>query len=111
VASERELIWRGYNSDGVECHIAREQWESHVAKRPEIEGALDSVIQAMVRPERVEPDKHRMPDEPGRRFRMLTASGVGRWEGYELRVSVKYVRQATGEWIKFYQSCWYERAR
>ncbi len=49
MASGRELIWQGYNSDG--------------------------------------------------------------WGGYQLRVSVKYVRQATGEWIKFYQSCWYERAR
>ncbi len=82
MASEREWIWQGYNSDGVECRIARDQWEGHVAKRPEIEEALDLVTQAMVNPERVEPDKHRMPDEPGRRFRLLTASGVGRWEGY-----------------------------
>lgn len=107
--SEREWIWQGRDKEGIECRIAGEQWESHVAKRPEIEDALDLTIQAMIDPETVEPDKHRSPDEPRRHFRLLTVSGVGRWEGYHLKVSVKYVRQTTGEWIMFYQSCWYER--
>jgi len=106
----REIIWRGYNGDDVECQIAAEQWESHVAKRPEIADALELVIQAMVEPEGTEPDKNR-PDEPKRRFKLLTVSGLGEWEDYQLKVSVKYVRQITGDWIKFYQSCWYERKR
>ena len=117
----REIIWRGYNSDNVECQIALEQWENHVAKRPEIANALELVIQAMLNSEGIEPDKNR-PDEPMRCFKLLTVSGFGEWEGYQLKVSVKYVRfahrrlrltvrQVTGDWIKFYQSCWYERKR
>ncbi len=107
---KREIIWRGYNSDNVECQIAAEQWENHVAKRPEIADALELVIHAMLNPERIEPDRNR-PDEPMRCFRLLTVNGFGEWEGYWLKVSVKYVRQVTGDWIKFYQSCWYERKR
>ena len=107
---EREIIWRGYNSDNVECQIAKEQWERHVVKRPEIANALELVIQAMLNPEGIEPDKNR-PDEPTRHFRLLTVNGCGEWEGYQLKVSVKYVRQVTSKWIKFYQSCWYERKR
>jgi hypothetical protein len=50
-----------------------------------------------------EPD-HNRPDEANRRFRILTVAGAGEWQGYVLRVSVKYARQSTGEWIKFYQN-------
>ena len=105
---QRELVWRGYNGDYIECQIAKEQWRSHVAKMPEIANAIELVIQAMLNPEKIELDKNR-PDEPTRHFRLLTVSGLGEWEGYQLKVSVKYVRQITGDWIKFYQSCWYER--
>lgn len=110
MAPGRDLIWSGYDEDGVRCCIGRDQWMGHVAKRPEIEYALDLTIQAMVSPEAAEPDPAR-PDEPNRRFRLLNISATGLWEGYSLRVSVKQVRQETGEWVKFYQSCWYERAR
>ena len=71
---EREIIWRGYNSDNVECQIAKEQWERHVAKRPEIANVLELVIQAMLNPEGIELDKNR-PYETMRRFRLLTVSG------------------------------------
>lgn len=110
MALDRNMIWSGYDENGIRCCVARSQWMGHVAKRPEIEDALELTIQAMVSPEAVEPDPAR-PDEPNRRFRLLAVSGTGSWEGYNLRVSVKYVRQETEEWVKFYQSCWYERAQ
>ena len=105
----REWIWRGFDGEGIECRIAKDQWERHVAKRPEIAESLSLTIQAMRAPEMVELDKHR-PDEPRRRFRILSVRASGDWAGYQLRVSVKYVRQ-NDEWVKFYQSCWYERSK
>ena len=105
---EHEWIKRGIQLDGTSFHIARDQWESHMAKRPEIAHALDLTVQAMREAIHSEPDRNR-PDDPNRRFRILTIAGIGHWQGYFLRVSVKYARQSTGEWIKFYQSCWYER--
>lgn len=106
--AEREWIKRGMQLDGTLFHIAHDQWESHMAKRPEITHALDLTVQAMRDAINSEPDRNR-PDEPNRRFRILTIAGIGQWQGYFLRVSVKYARQSTGEWIKFYQSCWCER--
>jgi len=105
-----EWIWQGNQPDGTAFCIAREQWELHVAKRPEIADALELTVTAMSQPQLAEPDPHR-PDEEGRRFRLLSIAAKGEWHGYRLRVSIKYVRQSSGEWIKFYQSCWYERAR
>jgi hypothetical protein len=106
--AEREWIKHGIQQDGTPFRIARDQWESHTTKRPEITRTLDLTVQAMQEAINSEPDRNR-PDEPDRRFRVLTIGGIGQWQAYRLRVSVKYVRQATGEWIKFYQSCWYER--
>jgi len=110
MAPDRDMIWSGQQQDGGRGCVAGTQWIGHVARRPEIQGALDLTIQPMVSPETVEPDPAR-PDEPNRRFRLLAVSGTGAWQGYNLRVSVKYVRQAAEEWVKFYQSCWYERVR
>jgi len=108
--AEHEWIKHGIQADGTPFRIDRNQWESHIAKRPEIAIALDLTVQAMQDTINSEPDRNR-PDEPNRRFRILTVAGSGEWQGYLLRVSVKYVRQSTGEWIKFYQSCWFERGR
>jgi hypothetical protein len=105
---EREWIKRGIQLDGTLFRIARDQWEGHTAKRPEITHALDLTVQGMREAINSEPDRNQR-DEPDRRFRVLTIEGIGQWQGYLLRVSVKYTRQTTGEWIKFYQSCWYER--
>ena len=108
---QRELIWQGVNNEGVTCCIARDhQWERHVAKRPEIADALELTVRAMVAPETVEPDKKHPVDEPRRKFRVLFVKAEGKRKGYRLRVSVKYVRQPSGEWVKFYQSCWFVRA-
>lgn len=104
----REWIRQGTQASGTPFRIARDQWESHVAKRPEIVDALDLTVQAMHGVMNPEPDRNH-PDEPRRRFRILMVAGAGKWQGYLLRVSVKYVQQPTGEWVKFYQSCWYER--
>jgi hypothetical protein len=101
-------IRRGIQLDGTPFRIARDQWENHTAKRPEITHTLELTGKAMREAIHSEPDYNR-PDEANRRFRILTVAGAGEWQGYVLRVSVKYVREATGEWIKFYQSCWYER--
>lgn len=105
---EREWIRQGTQADGTLFRITRDQWESHTVKRPEIADALDLTVQAMREVLSPEPDRNRS-DEPRRRFRILSVAGTGKWQGYLLRVSVKYVQQSTGGWIKFYQSCWYER--
>lgn len=101
---------QGNQPDGTGFCIARKQWERHVAKRPEIVDALELTVAAMNQPEFAEPDPHR-PDEEERRFRLLSIAATGQWQGYYLKVSVKYVQQPSGEWVKFYQSCWYERRR
>lgn len=108
---DREILWYGFDESGIECQIARQQWENHVAKRPEIEDALSFTGETMLRPDRVEPDKNRSPDEESRYFRILSKAGMGRWGGYRLKVSVKYIKQEEGRWVKFYQSCWYEREK
>lgn len=108
---DREILWRGFDEEGIECQIARQQWGSHVAKRPEIEDTLALTRETMLRPDRVEPDKNRSPDEEGRYFKILSRTGTGRWGGYRLKVSAKYVKQEDDKWIKFYQSCWYEREK
>ena len=105
-----EWIRQGTQPDGTAFYIAREQWERHVARRPEIGDALELTAAAMSQSELAEPDPHR-PDEERRQFRLLTLGAGREWRGYRLRVSVKYVQQPSGEWVKFYQSCWYERAR
>ena len=107
---QTDLLWHGTDQEGIESFIAQDQWNNHVAKRTEIADALDLVIRAIVNPERVEPDKNR-PDEASRYFRLLIVSAGDIRAGYELRVSVKYVQQATGHWSKFYQSCWFERIK
>ncbi|RKY62337.1 MAG: hypothetical protein DRP95_01710 [Candidatus Latescibacterota bacterium] len=107
---EREWISQGTQKDGTLFRIARDQWERHVSKRPEIADALALTNRARWEASNSEPDSGR-PDEPRRKFRLLSIPGSGRWQGYVLRVSVKYVKQPDGEWIKFYQSCWYERRR
>jgi len=111
VTDDRDILWRGQDTDGVECCISRRQWEVHVAKRPEIEDAFELTTRALIAAEFVELDKHRPVDEIGRRFRLLRISGQDQWARYFLVVSVKYVLQSDNQWIKFYQSCWYERKR
>lgn len=108
--TDQGWIREGSQPDGTRFRIARDQWEKHRAKRPEIADGLSLVAWAMKQPKTAEPDRHR-PDEERRGFRLFTVAGRGKWRGYILRVSVKYVQQPSGEWIKFYQSCWYERAR
>jgi hypothetical protein len=110
MSNEPDYIWQGRDREGIDSRIAREQWESHVAKRKEIEPALDLTIRTMIAPETVEPDRQR-PDEAKRYFRLLTASADELRPGYRLKVSVKYVLQTLGEWVKFFQSCWFERKR
>lgn len=109
MSATRQWLWSGFDSEGIEGRIAQAQWDSHVANRPEIEGALALTIQAPRAPEVVELDRSRTRDEPRHWFRLVSVSGEGQWEGYWLRVSVKWVLQPSGKWIKFYQSCWYER--
>jgi hypothetical protein len=109
VAENLDVLWNGQDSDGVECQISRRQWQVHVAKRPEIEDALELTKAAMTAAESVESDKHRAADEEQRYFRILRISGLNQWSRHFLIVSVKYVRQSGDKWIKFYQSCWYER--
>lgn len=111
MAENPDVIWSGQDNDGVECQVSRPQWQEHVAKRPEIEDAFELTKAAMAAADSVEPDRHRPADEAGRYFRLLRVSGQGRWSRHSLVVSVKYVRQGDGKWIKFYQSCWYERKR
>lgn len=111
VAENSDVLWSGQDIDGVECQMSRRQWQEHIAKRPEIEDALELTQVAMRAAESVEPDRHRPRDEAGRYFRMLRISGQGRWSRHFLVVSVKYVQQGDGKWIKFYQSCWYERKK
>jgi hypothetical protein len=111
VAENPDVLWNGQDSDGVECQISRRQWQEHVAKRPEIEDALELAKTAMTAAGSVELDRHRLVDEERRYFRLLRVSGQGQWSRHCLVVSVKYVRQSDGRWIKFYQSCWYERKK
>ena len=107
---QTDLLWHGTDREGIESFIARDQWNKHVVKRAEIADAVDLVIRAMTGPERVEPDKNRR-DEASRYFRLLIVSAGDLRPGYNLRVSVKYVEQTAGLWLKFYQSCWFERAK
>ena len=111
VAENQDVLWSGQDTDGVKCQISRHQWQEHVAKRPEIEDALELTKAAMTAAESVEPDRPRPADEERRYFRILGISGQGRWSRHFLVVSVKYVQQSDGKWIKFYQSCWYERKK
>ncbi len=104
------FLWQGVDQEGIESFISRDQWNMHLAKRIEIADAFDLTVRAMTQPESVEPDKQRA-DEPSRYFRLLTVSATDRRPGYRLRVSVKFVRQPSGDWFKFYQSCWFERAK
>ena len=106
-----DVLWSGLDREGVECQISRRQWQEHVAKRPEIEDALELTKAAMTAADSVEPDKHRAADEEQRYFRILRTSGQGRWSCHFLVVSVKCVQQSDGKWIKFYQSCWFERVK
>ena len=106
-----DVLWSGSDSDRVECQISRRQWQEHVVKRPEIEAALELTKIAMTAAESVEPDRNRPADEERRYFRLLHISGQGQWDRHLLVVSVKYVRQNDDRWIKFYQSCWYERKK
>lgn len=107
---ERIWLWRGRDYEGIECRIAADQWKKHVAKRPEIADALELTKRAMENPAKEEHDPNR-PDEAERCFRLLSFLGEGRWERHWLRVSVKLMRQSDGCWVKFYQSCCYERMR
>jgi len=109
VAENPDVLWNGWDTDGVECQISRRQWQEHVAKRPEIEGALELTKAAMTAADSVELDRQRPGDEEQRYFRLLRVSGQSQWSRHCLVVSVKYVRQSDDRWIKFYQSCWYER--
>jgi hypothetical protein len=111
VAENPDVLWSGQDRDRIECQISRRQWQAHVAKRPEIEDALELTKAAMTAGENVEPDRHRPADEERRYFRILRIPGQGRWFRHFLVVSVKYVRQSDDRWIKFYQSCWYERKK
>ena len=110
ISNDRDFIWQGRDADGINSRIARDQWEQHVAKRPEIAPALTLTIRIMQSPTTVELDRQR-PDEAQRYFRLLAASADELRMGYRLKVSVKYVQQPTGEWLKFFQSCWFERQR
>ena len=103
-------LWCGIDQEEIESFIAHDQWSTHLAKRVETADALDLTIRAMTKPESVEPDQNR-PDEPSRYFRLLTVSAADIRSGYNLRVSVKYVRQPNGAWFKFYRSCWFERVK
>lgn len=105
-----EYIWQGTDNEGTPSFIARAQWESHVVKRIEIGEALPLAIRAMLTPERIENDRNR-PDQESRYFRLLSVAAENMRRGYILRVSVKYVRQPSGVWHKFYQSCWFERKK
>ena len=111
MAENSDVFWNGYDTDGIECRISRRQWQEHVAKRPEIEDALELTKAAMTAAESIEPDRHRPADEGRRYFRLLRISGQRRWSRHLLVVSVKYVRQNDDRWVKFYQSCWYERKK
>lgn len=111
VAENLDVLWSGLDRDGVECQISRRQWQEHVTKRPEIEAALELTKAAMMAAESIEPDKQRPADEEQRYFRILRLSGQRRWFRHCLVVSVKYVRQSDNRWMKFYQSCWYERKK
>lgn len=111
MAENHDILWSGQDADGIECQISRRQWQEHVARRPEIEEALELTKAAMTVAESVELDRHRPADEAGRYFRLLRVSGQGRWSRHVLVVSAKYVRQNDDKWIKFYQSCWYERKK
>jgi hypothetical protein len=111
MAENSDILWSGLDTEGIECQISRKQWRAHVAKRPEIGEALELTKGAMVAPEVSEPDLRRPADESERYFRLLRMAGQGRWARHVLVVSVKYVRQSDGRWMKFYQSCWYERRK
>ena len=108
MAEDLDILWSGQDTNGIECQISQRQWQEHVAKRPEIDEALELTKAAMRTAGSAEPDRRRPADEAGRYFRLLRVSGQGRWSRHVLVVSVKCVRQDDDRWIKFYQSCWYE---
>lgn len=108
MTKQSDYIWNSFDINGVECCISRLQWEQHVYKRPDISQCLSLTIQAMQRVDLEKPDRRR-PDENGRRFRFVDIVDPT-MVGYILRVSIKYVRQNDGLWIKFYQSCWHQRS-
>lgn len=108
---ESDILWLGEDAEGIKCQISRKQWQEHVAKQPEIGDALELTKAAMQLAKEIEPDGRRPVDEAGRYFRLLCVAGRDRWARHVLVVSVKYVRQSDGCWIKFYQSCWYERSK
>ena len=105
IYDDRDFIWRGRDADDTESRSARDRWEQHVAKRKEIASALALTIRIMQSPTTIDLDRQR-PDEAQRYFRWLTGPA-----DELLTVSVKHVRQQTGEWIKFFQSAWFERQR
>jgi len=41
VAENPDILWSGQDLEGVECQMSPWQWQAHVAKRPEIEDALE----------------------------------------------------------------------
>ena len=110
MAENGDVFWKGIDTDGIECRIDESQWYSHVVKRPEIEDALELTKSAMVSARNVEVDRNRA-NNGGRYFRLLRVPGLGLWLRHVLVVSVKYVRQHDGRWVKFYQSCWYEHRK
>jgi hypothetical protein len=111
MAEDFDILWSGQDNEGIECQISRQQWHAHITKRPEIADSLELTQAAMGAAESTEVDKHRPFDEIDRFFRLLRVSGRGQWSRHVLVVSVKYVRQRDNRWIKFYQSCWYERRK
>ena len=71
MAENPAVLWNGQDSDGVECQISRRQWQEHVAKRPEIEDALELTKAALMAAGSVESDRHRPVDEERRYFRLF----------------------------------------
>ncbi len=108
--AETDYLWHGTDAEGVQSFIAHDQWHTHILKRVEITDAIDLTVRAITQPQSTEPDRNR-PDETTRYFRILTISAQEKRPGYDLRVSVKYVRQPNGAWFKFFQSCWFERKK
>ena len=103
------MIWQGVDREGVQIIIDQDAWTRHVLKHPEIAPFLNEVAYTMGNPERIFPDIR--PDEPNRYFRRLYCKGLLSDYFFEhyVRVAVKYVRQANGEFIGFYSSSWFQR--
>lgn len=47
MAEDLDILWSGQDTNGIECQISRRQWQEHVAKRPEIDEALELTKAAM----------------------------------------------------------------